>query len=229
MHRIILVAFSLRCDTLQRIDRERKVTMLLLNGLQDPIAFVIFLLALVGAVTVHEFAHAFVADRLGDPTARHAGRITLNPLAHLDPMGSIMLLIAGFGWGKPVPIQPRNFSSPAIDELLVALAGPGSNLIQAIVLGALARSLALSQPELASLLVLGIELNIILMLFNLLPVPPLDGSKLLRPFLGEEAFRTLESLSLPLVIGLFLILQTTSLGVMLSEAAQQLTTWILGV
>lgn len=203
--------------------------MLLLQGLQDPLAFVVFVLALVSAVTIHEFAHAFVADRLGDPTPRHAGRVTLNPLAHLDLMGSLMLLVAGFGWGKPVPIQPRNFTTPALDELLVALAGPASNIIQAFIAGGLARLVADTQPFLASLLIVAVELNVLLMLFNLLPVPPLDGSKILRPILGEEAFRSLEALSLPLIIALFLLLQTTQLGVMLSLAATRFSAWILGV
>ena len=203
--------------------------MLLLLGLQNPIALIAFLFALVMAVTVHEFAHAFVADRLGDPTPKTAGRVTLNPLAHLDPIGSLMLLIAGFGWGKPVPIQPRFFSRPALDELLVALAGPASNLIQAVIAGVLARQLIVYGELIPALLELVVQVNILLMLFNLLPVPPLDGSKFLQIVIGETAFRSLEAASLPLIIGLFLILQTTPLGVMLNTAAAQLTAWILGV
>ncbi len=89
--------------------------------------------SLLIAVTIHEFSHAFVADRLGDPTARSYGRLTLNPLAHLDPLGTIMLFIAHFGWGKPVPIDPYNFKYPRRDEILVSFAGPLSNFILALV------------------------------------------------------------------------------------------------
>ena len=202
--------------------------MLLLNGFLHPIEFLVFILALVSAVTVHEFMHAFVADRLGDPTARMAKRLTLNPLAHLDPLGSIMLLVAGFGWGKPVPINPQYFVRPAVDELLVALAGPASNLVQAILAGRLARALFVTSPDIASVLALVVQLNIFLMLFNLIPIPPLDGSKVLRVVLGEETYRNLERLSFPLLIGLFVLLQTSSLGTMLSGAANALTQRILG-
>jgi len=202
--------------------------MLLLNGLQHPIEFIAFLLALVAAVTVHEFMHAFVADRLGDPTPRMAGRVTLNPLAHLDPLGSIMLLIAGFGWGKPVIINTQNFSNPATDELLVALAGPASNLLQAVVAGYLAQAFAVSAPVLASVCILVVQLNIFLMLFNLIPIPPLDGSKALRLILDETTFRMLELSSMPLIIGLFVLIQVTPLGTLLTSTANQLTTWLLG-
>lgn len=202
--------------------------MLLLNGLQHPIEFIAFLLALIAAVTVHEFMHAFVADRLGDPTPRMAGRLTPNPLAHLDPLGSIMLLIAGFGWGKPVPINSQNFTNPVTDELLVALAGPASNLLQAVVAGYLAQTIAVSAPVLASVCVLVVQLNIFLMLFNLIPIPPLDGSKVLRLILDETTFRMLELSSMPLIIGLFILIQVTPHGTLLSSTANQLTTWLLG-
>ena len=93
---------------------------MLLSLFQDPLAFLAFALALVIGISVHEFAHAFVAEKLGDPTARYLGRVTLNPLAHLDLFGTLFLFIAGFGWGKPVPINPQYFSRPVFDELLVA-------------------------------------------------------------------------------------------------------------
>jgi Zn-dependent protease len=202
--------------------------MLLLNGLQHPIEFIAFLFALVAAVTVHEFMHAFVADRLGDPTPRMAGRLTPNPLVHLDPLGSIMLLLAGFGWGKPVMINPRNFANPIIDELLVALAGPASNLVQAVIAGYLARTFAFSAPILASVCVLIVQLNVFLMLFNLIPIPPLDGSKVLRLILDETTFRMLELSSMPLLIGLFVLIQATPLGTLLTSTSNHLTTWLLG-
>ena len=202
--------------------------MLLLNGLSHPIEFIAFLLVLIAAVTVHEFMHAAVADRLGDPTPRMAGRLTLNPLAHLDPIGSLMLLVAGFGWGKPVPINTQYFAHPATDELLVALAGPASNLVQAAIAGYLVRVLAGPAPILASVFVLIVQLNVFLMLFNLIPIPPLDGSKLFRLILDETTFRMLEASSLPLIIGLFVLIQATPLGTILSMTADKLTQWLLG-
>ncbi|HOZ80841.1 MAG TPA: site-2 protease family protein [Candidatus Woesebacteria bacterium] len=135
------------------------------------------LIALVIAITIHEFAHALVADRLGDPTPRSQGRLTLNPLAHLDPLGTLMLLIAHFGWGKPVQIDPYNFSHPKRDELLVALAGPTSNIFLAIVTGLLIRFFP--NNPLISLYVVFLITNLSLAIFNLIPIPPLDGSKIL--------------------------------------------------
>lgn len=202
--------------------------MLLLHGLSHPLELLVFLFALVAAVTVHEFMHAAVADKLGDPTPRMAGRLTLNPLAHLDPIGSLMLLVAGFGWGKPVPINSQYFTNPVTDELLVALAGPASNLVQAAIAGYLVRVLVGPAPLVASVLIVIVQLNVFLMLFNLIPIPPLDGSKLLRLVLDEETFRLLEGSSLPLIIGLFVLLQATPLGTILSSVASSLTQWLIG-
>ena len=138
-----------------------------------------YLLALVIILTVHEFAHAWVANRLGDPTAERAGRVSLNPLRHLDLLGTLMLFIAGIGWGKPVPINPRNFENPVRDQALTALAGPMANLLMAFV-----AAIPLSYlPETASTIPwlqfsnAIMELSIVLFLFNMLPFPPLDGSK----------------------------------------------------
>src|SRR3990172_11954241 len=97
----------------------------------NPLSFVFWLLGLTVAITVHEFAHAYAAERLGDPTPRLMGRLTLNPLAHLDPLGTLMLLIARFGWGKPVQFDPFNLRHPRRDSALISLAGPASNLIMA--------------------------------------------------------------------------------------------------
>jgi Zn-dependent protease len=137
-----------------------------------------FLLGLVVALTVHEFFHALAADRLGDPTPRSKGRLTLNPLVHLDPIGTIMLFFAHFGWGKPVPIDPYNFSHPRRDELIVSLAGPASNLLLAI-LTALIINLAPQNSFIFSSLGNFIYINIALGIFNLIPIPPLDGSRIL--------------------------------------------------
>lgn len=197
--------------------------MLLSSLFTDPIAVLAFVLALLIGISVHECAHAFAADLLGDPTARHQGRVTLNPLAHLDPLGTILLFVAGFGWGRPVPVDPRNFSRPGPDELLVALAGPASNFLVAGLLGLLYQLLGGLSELLGVLLLLILQINLFLMVFNLIPIPPLDGSKLYRVLLGEDAFRALEALSLPLVIGLLVVLRSTPLGDTLSSLVETLT------
>lgn len=146
---------------------------------------IISALTLVIAITIHEFFHAFVADKLGDPTPRSLGRLTLNPLKHLDPIGTIALIFLGFGWGKPVTIDPYNFQNPKRDETLVSLAGPASNLILAFVISLLTKFLPLNEIPILFLSVL-IQMNVVLAIFNLLPLPPLDGSKILLNLLPNE-------------------------------------------
>ena len=145
-------------------------------------SFILPFFGLILAITIHEFAHALVADRLGDPTPRAAGRLTLNPLSHLDPLGTIMIFIARFGWGKPVPIDPYNFSSPRRDEILVALAGPASNIFFGIVLGIFYQITGIYHPVIQIIAVT----NFYLAFFNLLPLPPLDGSKIFLNLLPIE-------------------------------------------
>lgn len=138
------------------------------------------------AIVIHESAHAFAADRLGDPTARIEGRISLNPIKHIDPVGTLLipglLLLSGtgfvFGWAKPVPVNPYNFRNPSRDRLLVALAGPASNLLLAVLFAFIYRMLSpgTNLPMLVASIVL---INLILMMFNLIPIPPLDGSAIL--------------------------------------------------
>lgn len=135
-------------------------------------------LALIIAITIHEFSHALIADRLGDPTPRANDRLSLNPLKHLDPLGTLMLFVARFGWGKPVPIDPFNFAHPRRDELLVSLAGPASNLLLALTFSFLTRPF----PILSILIIVNISLAV----FNLLPIPPLDGSKIFLNLLPPE-------------------------------------------
>lgn len=151
--------------------------------LSNPFSFVLWAGALLLAITVHEYAHAWMADRLGDPTARLAGRLTLNPLAHLDPLGTLMLLLFRFGWGKPVPFDPYNLRDPRRDAALISFAGPASNLILATTLAILIRlgHLVLGSPAYILELVLtpAIALSVMLAVFNLLPVHPLDGGKIL--------------------------------------------------
>jgi Zn-dependent protease len=154
----------------------------------NPLGFVAFVIAIVIAITVHEFSHAAVATLQGDRTPRSQGRLTLNPLAHLDPLGSIALILAGFGWGKPVQFSPFQLRSRRIGAALVGLAGPASNFVLAL-LSALALRFALeSNPSDFALTLLGrlVTLNVILAVFNLIPIPPLDGSRLLSIVLPQR-------------------------------------------
>lgn len=154
--------------------------------LENPIAFVILALVLVASITIHEFAHAWMADRLGDPTPRSQGRVSLNPLVHLDPLGSLAIVLIGFGWGRPVIFDPYNLKNPVKDAALIALAGPVSNLILASVvaialkLGLLGFLGTIGAGAIVSLIV---SLNVMLAIFNLVPVYPLDGEKILLALL----------------------------------------------
>ncbi|MDX2041531.1 MAG: site-2 protease family protein [Acidobacteriota bacterium] len=160
--------------------------------------FVVFLLSL----TVHECAHAWMAERVGDPTARYLGRVTLNPIPHIDPIGTILFpLIAYttgawlFGWAKPVPYNPLNLRDRKWGEILIAAAGPLSNVLLVIIFLVLAKgvfqtslvnSLGDMADPIAAVVRTGIQLNIILAVFNMIPVPPLDGSKILMNLLPDS-------------------------------------------
>jgi len=174
------------------------------------LSLVLTLPAVLIAITFHEFAHAYAADKLGDDTPRRQGRLNLNPLSHLDPIGSIMLVFAGFGWGKPVEINPRNFNrdrSMSASEAIVSFAGPLMNFVLAIVfaivlgitlmltnsyiqMSSYTMSIVTSSQLIAiiiQILMICISTNLGLGIFNLIPLPPLDGSKILRNFLPYKA------------------------------------------
>ncbi len=150
---------------------------MLADLVNNPIILLAWLLALVIAITIHEFAHAYAADRLGDPTPQLQGRLSLNPLKHLDPIGTLMLLFFRFGWGKPVEFDSYNLRHPRRDAAVISLAGPAVNLVLATILSLV---LKFSPSSLFSIFLYPVILiNINLAIFNLLPVPPLDGAKIL--------------------------------------------------
>jgi len=192
---------------------------------------VLSLVAVVPAIVLHEVAHGFMALRLGDPTARNLGRLTLNPLAHVDPIGTIvvpvvLVLLGGpaFGWAKPVPINPRYFQNPFKGMLYVAIAGPGTNVVLGLCTVAIGRLLLLWIPfsklaystsfggsllrALFYMLGLFVLLNLFLAVINMIPVPPLDGSRVLTYFLpteGKRVMLTLERYGLIIVAGLMFL------------------------
>lgn len=162
------------------------------------------------ALTVHEFSHGYVAYLIGDSTAKNNGRLTLNPIAHIDPLGFLMLMFAGFGWAKPVPVNPYLFD---IDRrkgtLMVSLAGPASNIIMAILLtlvfGLFLRFTGIYNQVVQQLFVSAISINLVLAVFNLFPIPPLDGSKILMslfPSRFEQTFHEMERYSFILLLAL---------------------------
>jgi Zn-dependent protease len=149
----------------------------------DPVAFLLLAASLVGAIGLHEYAHALIADLQGDRLPRAMGRLTPNPIKHLDPLGTLLIFLAGFGWGKPVEFRPQALSSKRFGAAMVALAGPGMNLALALAAAFAYVPLATSPGALRTFLAFFITINVLLAVFNLVPLPPLDGSRLLTIFL----------------------------------------------
>lgn len=154
------------------------------------------------ALTIHEYFHAWTANRLGDPTARLQGRLSLNPMAHLDLFGTICFIFAHFGWGKPVPVNPYNFKNPRKDDMLVSFAGPASNFVSAFALGLIFRLInefgilpAGMAIPLYRVLLYGIIISLSLAFFNLIPLFPLDGSHILKGLLPYEYIASYENFS----------------------------------
>ena len=151
---------------------------------------IILLPILIFSLCFHEFSHGYIAYKLGDHTAARNGRLTLNPLAHLDPIGSLMILFVGFGWAKPVPVYPVNFSNPRLDMMKVAFAGPASNLLLAFTGGLMMRLVnifGLLQSEMfIQPLYFFIFINISLAVFNMIPVAPLDGSQIFGNMISKN-------------------------------------------
>ncbi len=163
------------------------------------------------SLTVHEMSHGLAAYRLGDPTAKLNGRLTLNPLSHVDWIGLLLLLTVGVGWAKPVPVDPRNFRHPRQGMAITALAGPLSNFLLALLalgIGSLLIAFAPANRPVAYILLFLCQLavlNVGLGVFNLIPVPPLDGSRVLELFLPEGAYRWLMRYERYLIVGVFLL------------------------
>ena len=177
----------------------------------------IFVPVILFSLTIHEYAHAYIANKLGDDTAKRLGRLTLNPLKHLDPIGTILLLLVHFGWAKPVPVDPRNFKDPKKDMLYVAIAGPISNIITAIISGILLKFIIFNLAStgafgaytlpLIQFLVWMIFIGVVLAVFNMLPIPPLDGSRVLYGLLPDHlanSIKKIETYGILIVFGIIL-------------------------
>ncbi len=151
----------------------------------EPEVLILLIPVLLFALCFHEFAHAWVAFKLGDPTSKNSGRLTLNPMAHLDLMGSLMILFVGFGWAKPVPVDSRYLRNPRKDMMKIAFAGPAANLLLAFIGGTIIRANVVS-GSLIIMLVLFTQINIMLAVFNMIPIPPLDGSQIFSGFMVRK-------------------------------------------
>jgi Zn-dependent protease len=212
----------------------------------DIVEILIQLTVLIASLSVHEAAHAWAADRLGDPTARHLGRLSLNPAVHVDPIGTLLFPLISFvtslpliGWAKPVPVDPRYLKHPKRDFALIAAAGPASNVIMAII-GALVLAMlpdtppgdltgnAVSAP-LEALLRGFVIINVLLALFNMLPIPPLDGGNVLLGILPDPAARVVEGLRQYGFIILYALMLTGALNFLLGDLAFFLLRLLLGL
>lgn len=200
------------------------------------IAAILIIIFLV--LPFHEWAHAFTASKLGDTAIKYRGRLTLNPLAHIDPVGALSLLLFGFGWAKPVPVDPRNFKKPKLGMALVALMGPVANIVAAIVGGLIINAIGKFAPSFITGTVGGyvmlffsfyVQINVRLAVFNLLPIPPLDGSKILFVFLPDRAvewfYRYQRIISLLLLVLLWVGVLTIPLN-FLSNYLLKFVSWI---
>jgi Zn-dependent protease len=182
----------------------------------DPLKAIViifgFMIGILSAISIHEFAHAWMAHRLGDNTAKHLGRLTLNPLAHIDPAGLFLFVIAGFGYSKPVEYNPHALKNES-DEVKIAIAGPISNILLALIVAipyriATVSGIDISQNVIFIFLDMLVYMNIVLAVFNIIPIPPLDGSKIINYFLDADARESWER------IGPFVLMILIFTGIM---------------
>lgn len=203
------------------------------------IGILVVLLVVFLILPFHEWAHAFTALKLGDTSVKYRGRLTLNPLAHIDPFGALALLLFGFGWAKPVPVDPSNFKKPKLGMGIVALMGPVANIVAAIAGGLIFQAVVKFAPSFFSQQGFGyyvylflsyyVSINVSLAVFNLLPIPPLDGSKILFIFLPDKAvlwfYRYQNIISIVLIALLWLGVLSVPLS-FLSGYVLQFVNWI---
>lgn len=200
-------------DVLRNVLSGQQVSISTVAAQVLSVLFVIFCI-----LPLHEFAHGFVANKLGDPTAKLEGRLTMNPLASVDTMGALALLLFGFGWAKPVPVDSRYFKKPKRDVALTALAGPISNLLAALVGAIIYVAVVLFAPYNAvqgffvSMLSFYVTVNISLAVFNLIPIPPLDGSRIIGAFLSDKALYTYYRYQNIFVMVLFFLMLTGAMS-----------------
>ena len=193
------------------------------------------------AITVHEYTHGYVAYRLGDPTAKLAGRLTFNPISHLDPFGTLVLVLTQMiGWAKPVPVDPRYLHNPRKDMLWISLGGPAANLVTAVVLavllhivlflfggGAVGQGTSFILAPLVYILLFGVKINVILAIFNLIPIAPLDGAKILGGMLPRRQAYELEKLEPYGFIILMLLVFTGAVGYVIIPPVRFIETLLL--
>ena len=197
-------------------------------NLATAIIYILSALAVIFLTSpIHEFAHGFIADRLGDPTARYQGRLTLNPFAYIDYMGALGILLVGFGGARPVPVNPYNFRNPKRDMAFVAVAGPLSNIVAAFVCMVLANLVLVTTRTLAFYYVFSFfyfiaQINVRLAVFNLIPVPPLDGSRILAQFLPNRIYYKLMQYERYIYFILIILVFSGSLSGPISNASDAL-------
>lgn len=211
--------------------------------MNDPVGLLLLLPPLLFALTVHEVSHGLMALRLGDPTAKLMGRLTLNPLAHLDPLGTLLFLFPPhFGWAKPIPVDLRYLSHPRRDFMWIALAGPISNIVLAFLFGTLLRGLealphgfsAPTEQALVRMVAWSVVLNLGLAAFNMIPIFPLDGSKVLSGLLSPRAaarFQSLEPVGPFLLLGLILVGSMSGvsvIGILVGPFVRHVGGWFTG-